>query len=375
MSSIQRLRVVHFSTMSTTLPRLDAITGALLIATWASSLLYMAELLQAAYYFRNFKKDSGKLKSYVAAAFAIDTISAIGDYASVYLPTITHAGASAGLLNYFSTQLARSKGDFVYLTKQNWTVPLYVISTNCVAMLVQSFLAFRYWRLTNNTIIACFLSILILTAFGGALFSGLTMALFPTVKDRNKVRISGTSLHAASTSSQEFLRTSSSLGRLFGKLMMAKSMLKGRRRVNNMLNRLVLHTIQTGTVTAVIAALGLVVFLIDDQNNISMGIMYTLGRVYVLSMLINLNIRDSDRHKNWTISGGQRGTLGFAQGTTDNVNICSIQFHHIEPQSSNSGTVKSNVLLPTSQSIASISKTRPQEIEMAPTDTKQVPEV
>ncbi|KAF7344496.1 hypothetical protein MSAN_01931500 [Mycena sanguinolenta] len=326
--------------MSMTLPRLDSITGAPLIGTWASTLLYMAELLQALNYFRDFKKDNWKLKSYVAVAFAIDTISAIGDCACVYLYTITHAD------------------DFAYLTKQNWAVPLYIISTSCVAILVQSFLAFRYWNLTNNTIVVCFLSILILAAFGGGFWSGLAVVLFPAFKDRNKVRASRTVFIVTQVSADLLIAWA-----LVGEFMKAKSSVKGQRRINNALNRLLSHTIQTGTMAAVITVLALAVSLMDDQTNIPTGIMFPLGRVYVLSMLITLNIRDSGRHKNRTISAGQ------------SAKISSVQFRHTsEPESSNSGSDKSSALLPTSQSTASISSTRPPDIEMVPVDTK-VPEV
>ncbi|KAJ6449746.1 hypothetical protein C8R45DRAFT_1224282 [Mycena sanguinolenta] len=334
--------------MSTPVPRLDAITGALLIGTWASSLLYMAELLQAVYYFRNFKNDSRMLKSYVALVFTIDTISAIGNYACVYLYTITHAG------------------DFVYLTKQNWGVPLYIISTSSVAILVQSFLVIRYWRFTNNTIIVCFVSILILAAFGGGIYSVLVVVLFPALKDRNKVRISGIVFLVTQVSADLIIA-----GALVRELMRNRSSFKGQRRTNNMLNRLISRTIHTGTMTAGIAVLALVIFLIDDETNIAVGIMYTSGRVYVLNMLLNLNIRDSGRSKNSTFSGGQQGGLEFAHSTT--YNIGSAQFCHTsEPHSSNRGTVKSS--WPTSQSTASISETQ-SPIEMTPIDAKQVPDV
>ncbi|KAJ6449744.1 hypothetical protein C8R45DRAFT_1128653 [Mycena sanguinolenta] len=352
--------------MSTTIPRLDANTGALLIGTWASSLLYMAELLQAVYYFRNFKNDSWKLKSYVALVFTIDTISAIGNYACVYLYTITHAG------------------DFVYLTKQNWAVPLYIISTSFVGILVQSFLVVRYWRFTNNTTIVCFVSILILAMFVGGIYSVLVVVLFPALKDRNKAWISGIVFFVTQVSADLIIA-----GALVRELMKAKSVFKGQqRRVNNTLNRLVLHTIQTGTATAVVAVLALVMlallpsssvvflfpprFLIDYETNIPVGIMYTSGRVYVLNMLLNLNIRDSGRSKNSTFSGGEHGGFAFAHSTT--YNISSAQFCHTsEPHSSNRGTVKSS--LPTLQSTANISETQPPEIEMTPIDAKQVPDV
>ncbi|KAF7374615.1 hypothetical protein MSAN_00346100 [Mycena sanguinolenta] len=336
--------------MSTTLPRLDALTGALLIGTWASSLLYMAELLQAVYYFSHFKRDNWKLKSYVAVTLAVDAISAVAQYTYVYLYTITHAG------------------DFVYLTKQHWPASLGVISSSCVACLVQSFLAHRYWQFTKNTIMACFLFILILAAFAGAVSSALTIILFPALKDRNKIQICATIYVGTQFSADLFIA-----GALVRELMRARSFFKGQRRMNNMLNRLVLHTIQTGTVTAVIAVLAAIVFLIDDENNIPVGLMYTCNHIYILSMLLNLNIRESGRSPNSTINGGQRGATIFAHSTTHNI---SVQFCPTnESDSSNGGSVKSSALLPTLQSTRRISATQPPEIEMVPIDTKQIPEV
>ncbi|KAJ6496390.1 hypothetical protein C8R45DRAFT_1211964 [Mycena sanguinolenta] len=290
--------------MSTTIPPLDAITGALLIGTWTSSFLYMAEVIQGLYYFRTFKNDNWKMKSYVAVTLAIDAISAVAGYACVYLYTITHAG------------------DLVYLTKQNLPVPLYTISTTTVAILVQSFLVYFYWRFTHNTIVICFLSILILVEFSGGLALGLTIALFPAFKDRSKLRIIAPIWIVTQASSDLIVA-----GALFLELMKAKSLFKWERHVNNMLNRLVVSIIRTGTMTAVLAVLALIMFLLDDKTNIPVGIVYTSGRVYVISMLTNLNIRPSGRP---TTSSGQRGTVRFTDGPT--YNFTTVQFYFSQRQ-------------------------------------------
>ncbi|KAJ6526742.1 hypothetical protein B0H19DRAFT_1275592 [Mycena capillaripes] len=308
----------------TPLPRLDSLTGAPLIGTWASSLLYMAELLQTVHYFRNFKNDDWKLKTLVIAAFSIDTVSMFGDYATVYLYTITHAA------------------DLDYLKKQNWGVPLYIISTNFVAILVQSFLAIRYWRFTNNTILVAFLFLLILAAFGGGVASGLTTVLFPAYKDRTKVRVSAifwviTQVAADLTIAVAFVR----------EFLKTKSMFtEKRRRIKNTLNRRVALAIQTGSATAAISTTALVIFLINDETNIPVGIMYTLGRTYVLSMLLNLNIRAEDN---------------LTHGSTDVMS--SVRFLTSPPQQS-SGTDKSN------STTGAIAENAPSEIEMTATESK-----
>ncbi|KAJ7924138.1 hypothetical protein B0H13DRAFT_2581205 [Mycena leptocephala] len=254
------------------LPALDKITGALLIGTWASSLLYMAELIQAVYYFRNFK-DDWKLKTLVAVTFAIDTISAIGDDIGY---TISHAG------------------DLGYISKQNWTVPLYIFSTYIIAFLVQSFLVHRYWRFTHNTVLSLLLFVFIIAALGVALASGFIIVLFPALEDRRKVLVSGT----ISLIFQVFVDVSIA-ALLVWELWRAKESLLDNQQ----------HPQPVGGANspdwdaiAAIAIVTLIAFLIDDESNIPVGIMFCGGRVYTLSMLFNLNVRSP------TKSGSSRGT-------------------------------------------------------------------
>ncbi|KAJ7786832.1 hypothetical protein B0H14DRAFT_3506300 [Mycena olivaceomarginata] len=77
----------------------------------------------------HFKYDDWKLKTLVSVAILVDTVSVLGDYACVYLYTITHAG------------------DPVYLADQHWPIPLHIITTDVIAVMVQSFLIARYWWL------------------------------------------------------------------------------------------------------------------------------------------------------------------------------------------------------------------------------------
>ncbi|KAF8144785.1 hypothetical protein K438DRAFT_1765795 [Mycena galopus ATCC 62051] len=114
---------------------------------------------------------SRMMTALVTVALVIDTVSALGDYACVYLSTVL------------------STGDLAYLSKQNWGLPLYTITTEFVAILVQSFLVFRYWRL-----LLCNWLIRALTGiqFGSGFGSGLVVMLFPAFKDRTKVKVCGT---------------------------------------------------------------------------------------------------------------------------------------------------------------------------------------
>ncbi|KAF7348983.1 hypothetical protein MVEN_01419300 [Mycena venus] len=252
----------------------DITLGALLVGTWANSLLYTVEIVQAAYYYRHFKHDNWMLKLLVSSAITIDFVSMFANYASVYLYTTTH-----------------------------W-----------VAALTQSFLTVRYWLLTKNQFITLTLILFITVAIGGAFASALTIAIFPGYDDRGKAIIPATTFLIA-----EAVTDVSIASALLLEFWKVKSSFKETR---GLLNRLVARTIQTGTCGATIALAALVAFLPNKESNVCTGIVYCLGRVYCITMLANLNSRKAGKacSGNLTSSGanpetcGERGDLERSEG-------------------------------------------------------------
>ncbi|KAF8164515.1 hypothetical protein K438DRAFT_1984662 [Mycena galopus ATCC 62051] len=237
------------------LPPLDTITGALLVGTWASSLLYTAEVIQLMYYFQHFKTDDWRLKSLVAVAFTVDTVSWLGDCAAVYLYTITHAG------------------DLAYLSKGNWAFPLYIMTTCIVAILAQSFLIARYWLFTRNTLLVVVMGVLAFSSFGGGFASGVILALFPGLEARSNIRATAP-VWVSTQLSADFLIA---LALIWEFHKVTSTFIVSQRR-----------------------------YLVQPDTNMDIGVMYNLGRVYMLSMLLNLNIRTSG--KSGTSRGGSSRT-------------------------------------------------------------------
>ncbi|KAJ7822979.1 hypothetical protein B0H14DRAFT_2598157 [Mycena olivaceomarginata] len=253
----------------------DIIIGVLLVGTWANSVLYTVEViqaceskvrggemlkyLQAAYYYRDFKQDNWMLKVLcfghllVFSTIAFDSVSMIANYASVYLAnichmqyTITHWGDLAYLQNQYWARLFGPIGrKIIEHLSSNSSTPLFIFTTSVVAALAQSFLATRYWLLTKNKFITFILFFFITVAAGGALASGATIAIFPQYKDRKKVIIPATTwlLIEAVTDISIALA-------LVLELRKMKSPIKKNR---SLVNRLVAQTIQTGTAGATIA--------------------------------------------------------------------------------------------------------------------------
>ncbi|KAJ6467616.1 hypothetical protein DFH09DRAFT_1223209 [Mycena vulgaris] len=209
--------------MSNSLPDLNTTTGALLIATWANSFLYMAELIQARYYFRHFKHDDWKLKTFVSVALLLDTVSTVGDYACVYLPIL-----------------------------------LFIFTTAVIAVLVQSFLVVRYWWFTRNILVTLLNSFLSIVALGAVFACGVIVAKFPAFKEREKIRIPVMIWLVT-----EAVADLSIAAALLWELRKARPTLADKRSV---LDRLVALTIRTGTATATLAVATLIAYLLKEET-------------------------------------------------------------------------------------------------------------
>ncbi|KAJ7872683.1 hypothetical protein B0H14DRAFT_3563300 [Mycena olivaceomarginata] len=205
--------------------------------------------------------------------------------------------------------------------------------TAVIAVLVQSFLVVRYWWFTQNILVTLLIIFLILVAFGGSLACGMIIAIFPAFKEREKVKIPATiwlvteavaDLGIAAALLWEFRKARRNLGRNGEKHMAHNS----GRNTKQCPGRLVAVTIQTGIATATLAVAALIAFLLEEESDISVGIAYTLGRVYVLSMLANLNVRRSGKsasvaHRGVSSATGP-GTLTFTSiGIDDFRSSCS----------------------------------------------------
>ncbi|KAJ7805119.1 hypothetical protein B0H14DRAFT_3485404 [Mycena olivaceomarginata] len=257
------------------LPALDTVTGCLLVATWASSLLYMYEVYQGLYYFRYFKKDDWKLKTLVTVALLVDTVSIVGDYSGVYLYTITHAG------------------DLEYLNNTPWPLPLYSFTTGVLGMLVQSFLLIRYWRFTQNSLISLVLSLGIMITLGGVFAISCMVALYPSFNDRLKLEVP-----AAIWLVTEFVVDAGIASALLWEFKKASGILI---HTKGILDRLTAVTIQSGAAAATLAVAALISYYTVPESNLSGAFLFPLGRVYVITLLANLNIRKSGRSLSTTV--------------------------------------------------------------------------
>ncbi|KAJ7321712.1 hypothetical protein DFH08DRAFT_889357, partial [Mycena albidolilacea] len=255
-------------------PALDTITGSLLIATWASSLLYMSEVYQGLYYFRHFKNDDWKFKALVTVALLVDTVSTFGDYICVYLTYLPPLMADWMLA-----------GDLEYLSNGHWPIPLYVFTTGVIGALVQGFLVIRYWRFAQNSHISLVLSLGIIIALCCAGAISCMVALYSSFKDRLKLKIP-----AALRLVTEVAVNAGIASALLLEFRKASGILT---ETKGILDRLTAVTIQSGAAAATLAGAALISYYIVPESNLAGLFLFPLGRVYVITLLANLNVRKS----------------------------------------------------------------------------------
>ncbi|KAF8215316.1 hypothetical protein K438DRAFT_1955292 [Mycena galopus ATCC 62051] len=274
----------------------DIVLGALLVATWANSVLYAVEIIQAVYYYRHFKDDSWMLKLLVSSVIVVDSVSVIANYASVYLYTITHWGDSAYLQNqYWASHFGPIRRNIIEHVIDQFD-PVYIFATGVVTALAQGFLAARYWLLTRNKFITLTLFFFITVTVGGAFAGGFTIAIFPEYTNRTKSIIPATIWLIT-----EAVTDISIASALLWEFKKARATFYATK-------RLVAQTIQTGSAGATVALAALVAFLANKESNVPTAIAYTLGRMYCITMLANLNSRNTGGNT-WSSRGMSSGNL------------------------------------------------------------------
>ncbi|KAL8291493.1 hypothetical protein RQP46_002471 [Phenoliferia psychrophenolica] len=255
----------------------DTKIGVLLLGTWVNSFLYMIEMIQAWSYYRDFPTDSLFLKSTVASALLVDTASTVSACACVYKYVVTNWGNAT------------------YLGRENWGIPFYCITTGISSGIVQMFLIGRAGRLIKSRslkmVVVGTLSALSIGSVASAFWTGIIVAISPFYQKRGQVVVSATVWLAASAGT-DFLIAVALLWRLIilkKQHQSAAAMVESR--MTGVLERLVVTTIETGSATATVALVILTTYLADKETNTCVGIGFTLGRIYTLTMLMNLNPR------------------------------------------------------------------------------------
>ncbi|KAF5367592.1 hypothetical protein D9757_010643 [Collybiopsis confluens] len=272
--------------------------GSLLLATWVTSMLFAVVIRQTWLYFKNYPQDRLIIKLVVGLVVLGDIANVVGTHSSVYLYSIIHWG------------------DMSYLTKQSWPVFVFDISTGIVTALVQGFLIFRYFSLTRNWAFLIFSLMLMGLALASLEATAAIFIIWPEYSEqwraKNTVIVWLISSAVADVSISVAL-----IWQLFSMRTSFSSQTEGYAlivicRVDNLpvlgstIKRLIRQTIQTGSASSIIAVCTLIAYLKSKTSNVeSLSLAYILEKVYVLTLLTNLNMRKTSQSTNTAFSNDE----------------------------------------------------------------------
>ncbi|KAK2467379.1 hypothetical protein APHAL10511_000614 [Amanita phalloides] len=244
---------------------LDNTLGAALVGVVVASSLHGVSCIQAWYYFTH-QNDTWPTKGLVSAVMLFDTIHQMLITHTVYTYVITYFG------NY--TQL----GNLV------WSILVEVLFNGLTALLVQSFLTMRVWRLSNrNTWLTMLVLMLVIGEFACVVvFTSLSLRLetFAQLAHLKPLSILVNTLAAVS----DVLIA----GTLCTLLHRSRT---GFHRSDTMINKLIIFAVNTGCLTSLCAIASLISIVVAGETFLYIAFFFCIGRLYSNSLLATLNAR------------------------------------------------------------------------------------
>ncbi|TFK37407.1 hypothetical protein BDQ12DRAFT_736268 [Crucibulum laeve] len=239
--------------------------GAAFIGAVIAASLHGVSCVQAWYYYTH-QNDTWPIKSLVGAVMAFDTI---------HQALITHT---------MYTYLVSNWGDLESLRRLVWSMLVEVLFNGFTALLVQSFLTMRVWRLSNKAIwLTSIVLILVIGEFGCV------------------VAFTAFSLHLKTFEELAHLKTLSILVNALaaaGDVLIAAALCTllhrsrtGFQRSDTMINKLILFAVNTGFLTSLCAVASLISITVAGQTFLYIGFFFCIGRLYTNSLLATLNAR------------------------------------------------------------------------------------
>ncbi|KAA1469912.1 hypothetical protein DENSPDRAFT_650841 [Dentipellis sp. KUC8613] len=249
-------------------PIVKLVHGPILLGTMLNLILYGISITQTYIYVTSFKQDKLWIKIFILVIFVADTANTIFDIEFIY----------ESLVNNFNHPAAIMRANWVFATDPAMTV---IVST-----MVQLFFCWRIKVLTGRTWIVCILVIGSIVAGLGGIATSIAIGIVPKWLEFQKFEIPVIVWLATSA-----LVDSTISAILVWYLRHHKTGFSGS---DDVLNRIIRITVQTGLVTSVWAIVDLGLFL-GSPSGFHLAFNFPLAKLYSNSLLSSLNARHTCR--------------------------------------------------------------------------------
>ncbi|EIW77414.1 hypothetical protein CONPUDRAFT_168344 [Coniophora puteana RWD-64-598 SS2] len=238
--------------------------GPLLIGVFLNCILYGVAVVQAFMYFQNFKRDTLWIKCFVLYLIVVETINAACDIGLIYEPLVLRWGDERATI------------------VSPIMLPSDAIVTVVISTPVQLFLAWRVKVMSNSSIVPIIIGFLAIISLLGGFATGITVSFINEYAEFHRFEGAPTSWLLASAAADVLITAS-----LVWNLYRRKS---GIRVTDDVVNRIIRLTVQTGLVTAAAAIADAIIF-VASTTTINYLFDFPLSKLYTNSVLSTLNAR------------------------------------------------------------------------------------
>ncbi|KAG9311992.1 hypothetical protein JVU11DRAFT_7263 [Chiua virens] len=280
------------------------IYGPMLIGTLLNCILYGATVVQAYIYFQTYKGDKRWMKMFVLYMLIFETLNTACDIGVIYEPLILHFG-SPQVLQVAPLLLPASGYRYlechheIDFTDKSCEDP---ITTVMISFPVQLFIVWRVKKLTKSIVLPLIISFFAFASFvGGILISALLISIdfqYSQFHHNDSALI----VWLASAAVADTLITASLVHSLLRKR-------TGFAATDDVINRIIRLTIQTGMMTAIFAIMDVTLFTLGKTWNFIWDI--PLSKLYSNTILSTLNARHG-----WKSSETARDNVLFGNETS-----------------------------------------------------------
>jgi len=236
----------------------------MLIGVFLNTILYGVLLVQTFIYFQTYKKDTPWIRYFVLYLFIVETLNTGFDIAMIYEPLITRYG----------TPRAVSVAPMMLSAD--------AIVTVAISTPVQLFIAWRIWTIGKSIIITFIISFFAICSFVGGVATTVSVSLIPEYFRFGEFQWAVITW-LASSAVADIVITVSLVWSLRNK--------RGFTATNDIINRIIRLSVQTGAITTISAIADIAGFLVFPHTTVNFIADLPLSKLYTNSLLSTLNAR------------------------------------------------------------------------------------
>ncbi|KAL0960491.1 hypothetical protein HGRIS_005531 [Hohenbuehelia grisea] len=247
------------------MPGVELVFGPMLIGVFLNTILYGVLALQTFIYYQTYKRDKAWIRYFVLYLFVLETANTGFDIGMMYEPLVVRYGTPRAT------------------TRVPIMLSLDPIVTVLISTPVQLFIAWRIKIISKSKVITAAIVFFAVCAFVGGVATTVCVTVIPEYARLQEFH-AAVITWLASSAAADVVITGSLVYSLYNRK-------TGLRATDDVINRIIRLTVQTGMITAISAGADVIIFLAVPSTTLNFIWDFALSKLYTNSLLSTLNAR------------------------------------------------------------------------------------